>query len=80
MEGNVIVIFCYKNKQVDVEIPLNISANELIYALNSGFELGMDIRNPKNCFLRSENPIRLLRGEKTLDDFGIRNGTTIFFD
>lgn len=80
MEENVIVIFHVNNKEVDVEVPLKITANELIFALNSGFGLGMDLGNPENCFLRAENPITLLRGEKMLDEFGIRNGTSIYFE
>ena len=31
------------------------------------------------CYLKSENPIALLRGNKTLAEYGIRNGTLINF-
>ena len=63
----------------DIEIPLNISANELVIALNSAYELGIDITNIKNCYLKAENPIALLKGNKSLADFGVRNGTIIYY-
>ncbi len=74
-----IVIFnmIKKNKSVDLEIPLNISANELVIALNTAYELGIDISDIKNCYLKSENPIALLKGNKTLAEFGLRNGSII---
>lgn len=66
-----------RNMTVDMEIPLDISANELVMALNSVYDLGIDTSDIKNCYLKSENPIALLKGNKTLADFGIRNGSII---
>ena len=65
------------NTTVDIEIPLNITATELVIGLNSAYDLGIDISDIKNCYLKAENPIALLRGNKTLDQFGIRNGSII---
>ena len=67
-------------EKIDLEIPLNLSANELINGLNKGFDLGIDMDNPSRCYLRSKNPTALLRGEVTLEDIGLRNGTIIYFD
>lgn len=77
-----IVIFeiSKKKQSYDIEIPLNISANDLVVALNSAYELGIDVSNIKNCYLKSERPIALLKGNKLLKDFGIRNGTIVYFD
>lgn len=66
-----------RNVCVDVEVPLSISANELVIALNSGYDLGIDTTNIKNCYLKAENPIVLLKGNRTLAEFGIRNGSVI---
>lgn len=66
-----------KNICVDLEIPLEISANELVLALNAAYELGIDISNIKDCYLKSENPIALLKGNKSLSEFGLRNGSII---
>ena len=76
-----IIVFNIVKRQfsVDLEIPLNITANELVVALNTAFELGIDTTNIKNCYLKAENPIALLRGNKTLSEYGVRNGSVITF-
>ena len=63
----------------DMEVPLEITANELVLALNTAYDLGIDTTDIKNCYLKSENPIALLRGNKTLKEFGIRNGSIVNF-
>lgn len=73
----VILNIVKRNFTVDLEIPLNISANELVVALNTAYELGIDTTDIKNCYLKAENPIALLKGNKTLAEFGVRNGTVI---
>ncbi len=79
--NKVIVIFNnYKTGQSsDIEIPIDITANELVSGLNSAYDLGIDTTNIKECYLKAENPIALLRGNKTLDEFGIRDGSIINF-
>lgn len=81
MDNKAIVIFrMYKrNVEVDLEIPLDITVNELINALNDAYELGIDTTNVKNCYLKAENPIALLKGERLLYEYGVRNGTVINF-
>lgn len=68
-----------KNITVDLEVPLNISANDLVIALNNAYDLKIDTDNIKNCYLKAENPIALLRGNKTLLDYGLRNGSIVYF-
>ena len=63
----------------DLEVPLEITANELVLALNTAYDLGIDTTDIKNCYLKSESPIALLRGNKTLKEFGIRNGSIVNF-
>ncbi len=81
MENKAIVIFRMfkRNIEVDLEIPLDITANDLVNALNTAYELGIDTSNMKNCYLKAESPIALLKGNKTLAEFGVRNGTVINF-
>lgn len=73
------VIFQAVKKQikVDLEVPLAITANDLIIGLNDAYNLGIDTSDIKNCYLKAENPIALLRGNRLLSEFGIRNGTII---
>ena len=67
------------NTTVDIEVPLDITANELVVGLNIAYELGIDTSDIKNCYLKAENPIALLRGNKTLAQYGIRNCSIINF-
>ncbi|MGN0487684.1 MAG: EsaB/YukD family protein [Ruminococcus sp.] len=68
-----------KNKSFDLDIPLDISANDLVVALNTAYDLNIDVSDIKKCHLKAENPIALLRGNKPLSDYGIRNGSVINF-
>ena len=61
----------------DLDVPLDITANDLVKALNVGFHLGINTDKVQNCYLKAENPIVLLRGNRTLAEFGIRNGSII---
>ena len=81
MEENVTIVLniLNRNMSVDIEVPLFISANELVIALNSAYDLGIDISDVKKCYLKAENPIAFLKGNKTLLEYGIRNGTVINF-
>ncbi len=81
MDNKAIVIFVAhkRNFQVDLEIPLDISANELVVALNTAYNLGIDTTDVKNCYLKAERPITLLKGNKMLSEYGVRNGTVINF-
>lgn len=79
-ESAIVILNLHKrNISVDIEVPLDITANELVIALNSAYELGIDTTDVKNCYLKAEAPIALLRGHKTLAEFGIRNGSVINF-
>lgn len=74
-----IIIFNISKRDftADLEVPLDISANDLVNALNTAYDLGIDTSNIKNCYLKAENPIALLKGNKTLAEFGLRNGSII---
>ena len=68
-----------RNESYDLEIPLFISANDLVVALDYAFNLGIDVSDVKNCYLQAERPIALLKGEKSLRDYGLRNGSVIYY-
>lgn len=81
MNGKAIVRFINisMNQNIELEIPVNITANDLIVALNETFNLKMDVDNIFNCFLVAENPIAFLHGNKLLFEYGVRNGTKIIY-
>lgn len=68
-----------RNQIVDIEVPLGITANELVVGLNVAYNLGIDVSNAKNCYLTAENPIALLKGNRLLNEYGLCNGTVIHF-
>ncbi|HHX36703.1 MAG TPA: hypothetical protein GX717_01820 [Clostridiaceae bacterium] len=77
--ATIIFIMQRRNQSVDLDVPLDISANDLILALNEAYDLQIDTSDINNCFLKAEHPIVLLRGSKTLAEYGVRNGTVIRF-
>lgn len=79
-ETAIVVFNATKKKiKIDLELPLFISANDLVIALNEAFDLRIDTTDIKNCYLKAEKPIAFLRGNKSLKEFGVRNGTAIYF-
>ena len=79
MEDVAIVQFIDIKRRIDVdlEVPLDITANEFVEALNSTYQLGININNMKECYLKSEDPILLIKGSKTLREMGLRTGSII---
>ena len=82
MEDKVIVIFKRRSSDpgIDIEIPTDITAAELIYGLNQGLHLGINVDDPINAYMRAENPIALIRGDVTIEELGIRNGSVIVME
>lgn len=60
----------------DLEVPLDISASELCVALFHQY-LPQQRGDMNQYYLRAERPIALLRGERTLREYGIRDGSII---
>lgn len=79
MDERVIIRFLDNEKKInlDLEVPLDITANEFVTALNSAYDLEIDTEDVKACYLKSENPTVLIKGSRTLRDFGIRTGSII---
>ena len=65
--------------EVDLEAPLEITANEFIVAVNQAYSLGIDTKNPEQMFMQMEYPISLLAGDETLEELGMRNGSIVYF-
>lgn len=81
MEDTAIVVFrnMTNGMSTEIEVPLDITANDLAFALNDAFVLEMDTDNIFKCYLISENPIAFLRGNKTLAEYGLHNGSIIVY-
>ena len=81
MTDSVVIIFksIEKKISVDLEVPLYITARELVVGLNNAYDLGIDVNDIKKCYLKVDNPVMLLRGNMLLRDAGIRNGSVISY-
>ena len=81
MENKVIVTLYdhTSNRSVDLELDLEITALELFYGLDEAFNWGCATADIQNCYLAAENTIALLRGNKKLGEYGIRNGTILHY-
>lgn len=80
-DNRAMVILCLHKmkKTIDLDVPLDISANELIIALAQGLRLDFNINDLSKCYLKTEKPIALLKGTKTLEEYGLRDGTEIHY-
>lgn len=56
----------------DLEVPVDIAAERVIAAIAKAYHLG-----PPASYLTCENPIVLIRGGKTLSEYGVHDGSTI---
>lgn len=65
------------NKKIDIEVPLDITVNNLVIALNNAYNLDIKTDNLMEVYLRAENPIALLKGNRTLLEYKIRDGSII---
>lgn len=78
MGNKAIILFQTPDGMVrDLEIPLYITARELIGALSRAYSLDIGAKTAQNPYLKAENPIALLQGDCLLSEYGIHNGTTV---
>lgn len=73
----IIVNFVKDNRKIDVQVPTWISANELVVGLNEAYGLNIDTSDYSKSYLKAENPVAFLRGNKKLSEFGLRNGSIV---
>ncbi len=75
--ATIIVNLVKRSKCFDLDIPLDITAKELLEGLNQAYNLGIDTDDPTSLYVKAENPVVLLHGQKTLAQSGIMNGSII---
>lgn len=82
MSDTAIIIFENRisGESYDIETPLNITANDLIQGLTTAFGLDKLKNSRTESYLKAENPIALIRGNKTLSEIGIHHATTVFYE
>lgn len=63
----------------DLEIPKYIKVIDLLRALKAAYNLNIDMTRPEQLYLQAEEPAALLMGDHTIEEFGLHNGTKLFF-
>lgn len=66
------------NSKDDLEVPIFITANELVLTLGYIYALDMKHLKKQDYYLRADNPKALLRGNRTLEEYGLRDGTNVW--
>lgn len=61
-----------RTTRTDLELPLNIAADRIIEAIAEAYRLGTPAQ-----YLMCEDPIVLIKGKKTLGEFGVHDGSMI---
>lgn len=67
------------NETHDIVIAEDTSVMELLVAIASKYNLKIDFSDLTQCYLKFENPIRLLRANQILGECGIHDGSIINF-
>ncbi len=64
-------------KTFDVDVPLDITASDLLVGISEAYGLDLAADDASQRYLKAENPIALLHGNKTLGEYGIVDGSII---
>lgn len=73
---NTVTVIVYKKNGIptDVEIPMDITARQLIEALYTGLKCPED----RSEGIRSANPAAYLTGDRLVSDYGLYDGSTLY--
>ena len=77
MKKSIVVEFRWGNNSKDIEVPLNITCDELIHALNYGIGLGIDERDTRSYSIASTNPRIYVGGSATIEEIGLLDGSIL---
>ncbi len=77
MKDTVIFEFCWDTSRQDIEAPKNITCEELMMSLNEGIGLGLDLNDKNSYIFNCVNLEKELVGDKTLENFGLVDGSII---
>ena len=82
MDKKAVVQFYHPVKRipVDLEIPLDVPASELLFGISEAFSLGISEDMIAQCCLKTEDPIALLTDSRTPEECGVHDGTKLYLD
>lgn len=74
MNTIIVIVHTGTGHLIDLEIPVDITADELISSLH----LALHLPGERPKYIRSENPVALICGRTKVEHFGLRNASTIY--
>lgn len=77
VHANIYIQGQFKN---EMEIPVNITAVSLIQSLNTIYHLNIAPKDIFNKYLKMDYPKALMRGDRTLKEYGIRDCSEIYME
>lgn len=77
MKRSIVVEFRWGSSIKDIEVPLNITCDELVHALNYGIGLGIDERDTRSYRITASNPVIYISGSKTIEEVGLLDGAVL---
>lgn len=75
MANAIMLVHDTDGQVIDIYVPLEITAAELLLALHQGLGHAGNVPHA----MRSESPITLVAGNRTLAELGLRNGSSLHF-
>ena len=75
MERVTLIVHDITGCTYDIEVPLDISPRELI----KGLHIGLNHAGMAPLAIRAENPIAYLTGDSSLSEYGLRDGSNLYF-
>lgn len=77
MDNGIVIVSVDKtDKELEVEIPLNITVKDIYIALMKAMNLNEN-RSLTGYYIKTENPTCFLKGNDILKDYGITSGSKI---
>lgn len=73
--ATIVAVICDQGGSTDVEIPLDLTVNQLIAALHKSLRRS----GPCPVAMRSENPVAFLMGDRPLSAYGLHQGSHLYF-
>ena len=74
-----VILYLETGEEIDLDLPSKITVEELLEGLNEGLRWKIAAEDIRDCYLRSENPIAFLKGNHSLEEYHLRNGSALFF-
>lgn len=74
-----LVLYLEDGDEIDLDVPCEITVEELLKGLNAKLDWKMKQEELAHAYFRSENPVAFLKGNHSLEEYQLRDGSALFF-